>query len=568
MPAKKLSFIGQFCYDSPVPVPTDRSLAGLRELYDKINSTIARFSFIRAVVFAIGAFTLASALNAISSSEANQIIEKLKEMFEITQSPPDFNDTFLTAIYARSFSKDSAVAKESTAEGTQPAETVSPEASAKREITEEEKEKAKATQETLVDQLRKIANDAFLFTFKAPLLGTDIKVDLRIWGFLLLPLVILAEVYLCILRFKRKTIHTLASLIVKRDASNATVADQLQFSQRNKSIFLRHPAQYEIAISLIGAAMLAIYVAQAGATFWQSWSTDSKAFLINAYAFVGIYGVAYVAYARRQLNKPVLIARGLNPPIGRFLKISRAVVASVRSVARRIWARLSLGIGGLMIVSTLWLLVGAPSCEKPRTGIDYLKKPDGWLSGPLGQAYLDPHNQIIRVFYLLGLLLAVLSCLLLLCSIFNSSVLQPGRWTFILGDFGVALCLFFVTDLCFGNVLDFINPSSVWKNFELGDFSVTLIAVLLATGLWILPTWAWLRYRHRQYQNRSLAWPSKRRWLLRWYYPQIIFAAVCTCTGLWSQSVPLIGVPVFVLGIAIVAASYSIITKREARAPG
>lgn len=545
-----------------MPVPTDRNLASLRDLYDRISGAIARFSFVRAVVFAIAAFALASALNAISSSQANQIIEQLGKTFEITQTQPDFKDLFLNAIYSGSFSKNPTAADEAESGKSETDSTASSEVPPKREATEEEKEKAKITQKALIEQLRKIADDAFTFTFKAPLLGVDIKVDLRFWGFLLLPFVILAEVYLCILRFKRKTIHTLASLMVKRDHANATLADQLQFSSGNDSAFIRHPSQYEIAISLIGAAALAIYVAQAGARFWQTWSTDSKALLINAYAFVAIYGVAYVAYARRQLSKPVLIARGLNPPIGWVFTLGRAVSSWIRSMAKRIRPRLGFGMGGLIIVSTLWLLVGAPFCEQPRTGLEYVMKPDGWFSGPMGMAYFDTHNQIIRAFYLLGLLLAAVSGLLAVYSIFKSRILRPSRLTLVLGDFTIAVCVFFVTDLCFGNVLDFINLSAFWKNFTPGEFSVSLVALCVAIALWVVPMLAWLRYRHVQYQNVFTRWPLKRRWVLRWYYPQIILAAVCTCTGLWSHSPPLIGVPVFVVGIAILAATYSRVVRR------
>jgi len=600
-----------------VPVPTDRNVASLRELYDKISTTIARFSFLRAVVFAIGAFTFASALNEISSSEVEQIVEELQKTFEITGTAPHFDDIFLTAIYPPSFfQKASSAPEEGQTGAREPADTassesarndeawdraivaakaresagkeearpeptaadtansenarkkeVTPEPTAagtasaetarKRAVMEDEKNKATEKQKTLVDQLSKIAKDSFTLTFKAPLIGTDIKIDLRIWGFLLLPLVILAEVYLCVLRFKRKTIYTLASLVVKRDVSNATVADQLQFSQRNTSAFIRHPAQYEIAVSLIGAAVLAIYVAYAGAKFWQTWDTGTQVLLINAYAWIAIYAVAYVAYARRQLNKPVLIARGLNAPVGRSFRTARAFSASIRSIVRRIRPRLSLGTGGLMIISTLWLLVGATECAGPWTGLQYIKNPNGWWGG--GDAF---RNQIIRVLYLVGLLLAALSLFLVICSIFRSRALRRTRLTLILGDIAVAISLFFITDFSWGVVLADINPGSGWKKFDLGELSLSLVAIFLAIGLWIFPIWAWVRYRHQRYMNRSINRPARQRWLLRWYYPQIVIAAFFTCTGLIGPP-RLFGVPVFILGIVILAGTYSVMATRE-----
>jgi hypothetical protein len=569
----------EFCYNSLMPVPTDRNVATLRELYDKISTTIARFSFVRAVIFAIGAFTFASALTEISSSDVEQIVERLHKTSEITGTEPDFGyDIFLYAIYPPSFfKKDSSapekpqsgemepagtanpetVAKAESAEQSTAAPASVPETTGKPEVTAEEKSKASDTQKKLVDQLKEITNKAFTLTFKAPLLGTDIKVDLRIWGFLLFPIVVLAETYLCVLRFKRKTIYNLASLVVKQDRSNAAVADQLQFAHPNTSAFMRHPAQYEIAVSLIGAAVLATYVAYAGGKFLGTWGSEAQVLLINAYAWITIYAVAYVAYVRRQLNKPVLTARGLNAPVGNFLKTARAFGALVCSIVRRIPPRLNLGAGGLMIISTLWLLVGATMCEGQRTGLEYIKRPNGWWSGE------SPfENQIIRVLYLLGLLLAAISLLLILCSIFSSKVLQRTRLTLILGDVAVVVTLFFITHLSWGIALGYFNPLFHWKTLQPGKFSEALVAIFLAIGLWVLPISAWVRYRHRRYKHRYLNRPAKQRWLLHWYYPQIAVAAFCICTGLIGGA-RLIGVPIFILGIAILAGTYSVIAFRE-----
>src|SRR5205823_3896051 len=127
-----------------------------------------------------------------------------------------------------------------------------------------EVENAKKEQAALEGQLTKIASEAFTFAFKAPLLGTEIKLDLRVWGFILVLCFIFWEVYLFVQRHKLRTLQRIAGLVAARAPEDATLLDHLLFrwDGRHRAAFGRHPARFEFVASLIGAVALIAYLCQ------------------------------------------------------------------------------------------------------------------------------------------------------------------------------------------------------------------------------------------------------------------------------------------------------------------
>ena len=190
-----------------------KNLETIRGECDKLGTRIARLAFIRATLFVLFVFTLASAFQTISSEDASGIVMRIKELAKITQETPKVDD-FLKAIY---FPRDRKPEPEGSESGSVPEET--PENEAKppspAEVTAKaiEVEKAKKEQADLGAQLTKIANEAFTFAFKAPLLGTEIKLDLRIWGFILPLCFIFWEVHLSVQRHKLRTLQRIAGVI-------------------------------------------------------------------------------------------------------------------------------------------------------------------------------------------------------------------------------------------------------------------------------------------------------------------------------------------------------------------
>ncbi len=213
-----------------------KDISSIRDEYDRLSKTIGRFGFVRAAIIGISAFVLASGLSQISSSGVSKIIDDLKENFQITQLSPDFDNTFLTAIYGRSFQLPSPLA-EPAAEAAEPAGPT---------YSSQEKERALQRQNELVTALKAQAQKAFDLSVNAPLLGTKVDIDLTFWGFILPIFAIFSESYLAILRYKRRLIFKIGGLLVRRDPENASTWSLIQFSEMNSRLppLMRHPAQY------------------------------------------------------------------------------------------------------------------------------------------------------------------------------------------------------------------------------------------------------------------------------------------------------------------------------------
>lgn len=527
-----------------MPSLNAKNISEVRDEYDRISKAITRFSIVRATIIGIAAFVLASGLNAISSSEVNKIVDDLKANFQITQVSPEFNDTFLSAIYSRSF-----IATPSPTPAANTPDQAVP------VVSEEQKQQAQNKENELVEKLKAEAQKAFDLSLTAPLLGTKIDVDLRFWGFLIPILVIFSETYLAILRYKRRLVFKIGSLMTRRDPDNASSWSLIQFSERHNRLppLLRYPAQYEWAVSCICGIALAYYVGASGKQFWDSWDSGSKIFLLEIYIFIAIYAVAYVAYAQRQLRSQILPFRGLRRPQLSGPGLAHVLTRRGADFLRRVPAKLNLVSGSLFALCTLWLVV-ASGCEGTRTGYQYLRKPGtGWLSGPLDVSdWFDKsyHPYVVWTFYLAGILLAAVSLILVWRF---QNMRNCRKFASRARDLAAVTCMFFVTNLCFGDLLSWTLTFEAQWNW------LNLIVLVPALLIWVVPIAAWIQYRQKKFR-------FKRRALLRWYQPQIAFATFFCLADLFTNRTPRIGVPVFVAGVALVAAAYAAFARSRSAA--
>ena len=582
-----------------------KNLEVLRGEYDKLGTRIARLAFIRTTLFVLFVFSLASAFQTISSHDASGIVDRIRELMKITKDEPELS-YFLKAIYfpPRAKTKEPATsptpaetsgADETTSSPAKPAEmaeaqneptNITPHdrssASAAEAATGSTQEEvsgsettpspaelekianAKKEQKNLEDRLTIIANEAFTFAFKAPLLGTDIKLDMRIWGFILPFCFIFWEVYLAILRHKQRTLHRIASLITVRTPEESTVLDQVQFSWHNRrpTAFSSYPAQFELITSLTVAAALIIYLCVEGYGFWEGADPATRRQLIELYGFVIVYAACYASYVKRRISAQAETIEGferITTSASRFLVLLRSRIGSY---GRRVWPEVNLATGSTMIIGTLWLLVGAPGGCEHRTGWGYLHHPDGWLVGPVcgygaGMHFIMPtefhpgvwhkpedwHNLLIAMLYALGLALAGLTLILLFISWVRRSRIGPARITLFLASASTALALFFLTELAIGQLLDirwFLLP-------------------LWLMPLWLIPIWICWRYGYSKREALQSDWPRVRTSLFYWYVPQATVALIVSVGTLFEDH-PLVGVPAFLCGLAAVALGYRALT--------
>jgi hypothetical protein len=547
-----------------------KNLEVLRGECDKLSTRITRLAFIRTTLFVLFVFSLASAFQTISSQDVSGVVDRIRELMKITKHEPELS-YFLKAIYfprARAETKGlptgSFSAKISGAEETAPpaaeAATVSTPAemptatetppsaaeaapsSTPAEISAAEQttlSAAEQEQKNLEGRLSTIANEAFTFAFKAPLLGTEIKLDMRIWGFILPFCFIFWEVYLAILRHKLRTLQRIASVITLRTPKEATVLDQVQFDwdSRRPAAFSRHPAQFEFVTSLIIGAALIVFLCVEGHGFWEGADPGTKRQLIELYGFVIVYAACYGAYVKRQISAQADTIEGfegVTTRLGRFLIFVRSRLSTC---ARRLWPEVNLATGSTMIIGTLWLLVGAPLGCQERTGWGYLGHPSGWLVGPAcGFGAMDRwHNFLIATLYAVGLAVAAFTLVLLLISLMRRTRVGQGRLTLFLASASTLLALFFLTELAIGQLLD------LWWGIFL--------------PLWVIPMWIWWRYAYSKREALQLDWPRVRKSLFYWYVPQAAVALIVSVGTLFEDE-PLVGVPVFVCGLAAVALGY------------
>jgi hypothetical protein len=297
-----------------------------------------------------------------------------------------------------------------------------------------------------------------------------------------------------------------------------------------------------------------LYIAIAGLPFWSGWDPSAKYGVIDLYAIFLVYALAYVAYTRRQLNQQITAIDGLRLPRHPVFQRLHDAGSFVRSAAKRVFPQVSLMTGAIMILATLGLLVGAPFGCEPRTGMGYLHDPKGWLVGPLrGLNAMDQtHNNLIVVLYATGLLLAAASVALAMCSLFSRKLLGSNLLIAVLSGLATIVCLFFLTDLPFGHVLDFCFSSS---SGDSPDRLVELVWWTIAIFLWPVPIGLWLWFANSNKMRQRERWPSLRISLGRWYAPQL-GAAVIVVAGSLFEKYKLIGVPIFLAGIMLLAATY------------
>jgi hypothetical protein len=389
--------------------------------------------------------------------------------------------------------------------------------------------------------------------------GTDVRLDLRIWAFLLPLAVILSEIYLWVLRYKRGILYDLGRFLAQSEPASTTAVDSLRFVDQNHTgaAFTRHPGEFELACTFLGGFALLLYVANTGLPFWNGWDAFSRYALVNFYGVFIVYAIAYVAHVKRQLDRQIATVKGLRPPRSRILEQWQRAAAWIGSGARRLRPRLKLSTGSVMVLGTLWLLVAAPMGCEPETGLGYLQEPKGWLVGPIcGFGAMDTlHNYLIAALYVTGLLVAVATLLILFASLSWRRLLSPNKLVTVVGGAATVVYLFFISDLSFGHVLDLPGIPELYPLW----WPVIWLAIF---ALWPVPIFLSIWFVNTREPRRRAAWPGLHLSLRRWYAPQIGVAAIVAAGTLFLDH-KLIGVPIFVLGMGLIATSYTTLSESK-----
>ena len=255
---------------------------------------------------------------------------------------------------------------------------------------------------------------------------------------------------------------------------------------------------------------------------------------------LGYFQLSLRDHKKRQINAEAAAIDGFEPVISYPGRLLAFACSRLSACARRLWPEVNLVTGSAMVIGTLWLLVGAPFCSSPRTGWRYLHDPSGWLVGPAAGGFGADrawHNILIATLYGIGLAIAGFTLVLLLVSLARRRRLGAGAIPIYLATATTALALFFLTELTVGQFLDLL------------PYSVPIVL------FWLIPMWTWWRYAHSKQGALRADWPRVRKSLVYWYAPQALVATIVS-VGTLLEAHPLVGVPVFVCGMGIVAFGY------------
>jgi hypothetical protein len=282
------------------------------------------------------------------------------------------------------------------------------------------------------------AQYAQIFTVKFSVLGTDLSFDLRLI-IVSFPLWLsLAQIYLSVLREKRRLIRYVGSaLVAKADPTDVTAMDKLTFEAKEGPYRSYPRLLIDVFFWVFVVALLSMMVWITGMRTTDEGQLYVKLGVIVALA-TAFYSAVFSSWISTRLREQVLARLGYAVPPDRFGRIWSASNHLLISLPARVPPRLTIIVSALLVLSTLGLQTAQLSCERvreeetsqrpsapaevqeqqkkdvagdSRSGYQLLKGNAEWppsLLSALEYATNDSENSYGRILYKLSLFLALL----------------------------------------------------------------------------------------------------------------------------------------------------------------
>jgi hypothetical protein len=276
-----------------------------------------------------------------------------------------------------------------------------------------------------------------IFSVKFSVLGTDLSFDLRLI-IVTFPLWLsLAQIYLSILREKRRLLRCVGSGLIARAApADVTAVDKLTFEEK-EGPYRSHPRlliDVSFWVSVVVLLCMMIWITGMRTTD-EGWLYVRLGVIVAlATAF---YSAAFSSWISTRLREQVLARLGCVVTLDRFGRMWRASNHLLISLPTRVRPRLTMIVSALLVLSTLALQTAQLSCERvqederlgraaqakaqdqpkkdvagdSRPGYQLLKGNAEWppsLLADLEYVTNDSENSYGRILYTLALFLALL----------------------------------------------------------------------------------------------------------------------------------------------------------------
>jgi hypothetical protein len=406
-------------------------LEGLREAINDVSTSIVRVELLRLAVLFLLPITLVGAFDRLNSKNPEAIRKAISDNDSTTGTVHMSGDPLHNPFWKGEISFDSP-------------KTIPEYSPDVRRARDESRGK--------YEQLKGIYQDAF--AQKLSIFGAETNVDLRIWIYILPIGLILTQIYLFLLRRKRE----LLTFAARRKDPGASILNRLIFNGEGTkaSRFSSYPTRSLEHISATMTIGLLIYLGVASYPFWQDWiSADDLAnsFISPLIVLVScaIYAAVYSEHVSRRLTEEVRAATGAIPPesvIGAIYNRLRAWAAKLTQLLR---PRISLGIGSLLLLASLFLATGMDSCGEPEAGYKLALGRATWFSSVLSKDWAAVYAQRVGVeMYRLALFFALVTAGCLAFKVFSRPDLWNGRrWLRAAGGFAVFLLMFVLCEYSF-----------------------------------------------------------------------------------------------------------------------
>jgi hypothetical protein len=434
------------------------------------------------------------------------------------------------------------------------------------------------------------------FSISAPLLGSNLKIDIRAWIYCIPFIALVAFIYIQILRKKQKTITVVAASQLSNN-TEATAIDRLSFSERpgTETLYARSPAQLEQTIYLLIIVLLLslviVSLSEAEVVLLGLGLIETFQYLLM-FLTVSFYGASYYYYVSTALDEQAADMIGWTVRQSIMVRTWRKLQALTKKFSTLLKPKISLTTGSLLVLTSLFLSTSA-SCDKDRQlvklpGYRLLQEPGGelwrtqqrevplkllerlvkepglsqeevdsslqemndrlsqepkggwWISTvvneKLGGLYWQNsvHN-LGRLTYALSLIVAVFTLLIILCSLKRYELLKIRKVYVILFLLSATLSLFVIVDFAF---------NGFWFKDEL---------FLLSNLFWIAPAALLCRITLSSRNNGSAAWLKLKTFLVILLLPLVLSATVYVC---FVASKGFIGVLIYFSGINLISLTY------------
>jgi hypothetical protein len=221
-----------------------------------------------------------------------------------------------------------------------------------------------------------------IFTVKFSVVGTDLSFDLRLI-IVTFPLWLsIAQIYISIIREKRRILRSIGREISTKDSAHVSAVDALMFGP-DEGAFRSYPGK------LVNGSFWAVVATLIGLMVWITGihTTDEGRVLVRLGVIVvlcsAFYSAAFSSWVSTRLREQVKARLGYELSLDRFGRFWANTHRILCDLPTRMRPRLTLIVAGILTISTLVLQTAQLGCEDDRETVHHTSAPASGNSAKL-----------------------------------------------------------------------------------------------------------------------------------------------------------------------------------------